>query len=171
MNSLYDVLISLSQSHCKFAMKNGGYADLLRFDLKNKSIYNSEFYIMKNGKVVVDEIKLVDGQVFTGLRSMRLIDRERCLENLYVQYYNSTPSKHCQFSKSNFIARDSAEMNVFELADGMDRIETQYRLECYVMFASLMGWLDDLVEEGKFFWKSENYPKLVLFRDWTERRK
>lgn len=166
MNSLYDVLVKLSQSHCKFAMKYGGYADLLRFDLKNKSIYNGDFYIVKNGKVVVDEIKLVDGQKFTGLQSLRLVDRERCLENLYAQYHNSAPSKHCQFSKSNFIARDSAEMNVFELMDGMDRIEAQYRLEAYIMFASMMGWLDDLIEEGKFFWKSESYPKFVVFKDW-----
>lgn len=167
--TLYDVIIKLGQSHCRFAMKCGGYADLLRFNLKDKSIYNGDLYIMKNGKVVIDEIKLADGQEFTGLKQLRLIDRERCLENLYAGYYNSTPSKHCQFSKSNFIARDSAEMNVFELADGMDRIEAQYKLECYVMFASMMGWLDDLIEEGKFFWNSENYPKFVLFKEWTRK--
>lgn len=166
MNSLYDVLVKLSQSHCKFAMKHGGYADLLRFNLKNKSIYNGDFYIMKDGKVVVDKIKLTDGQEFIGLQSLSLIDEEQNLENLYVQYYNSTPSKHCQFSKSNFIARDSAEMNVFELANGMDRIEAQYRLEAYVMLASMMGWLDGLIEEDKFFWKSESYPKFVVFKDW-----
>lgn len=165
-NSLYDVLVKLSRSHCKFAMKYGGYADLLRFDLKNKSIYNGDFYIMKNGKVIVDEIKLVDGQEFTGLQSLNLIDEEQSMENLYVQYYNSVPSKHCQFSKSNFIARDSAEMNVFELVKGMDRIEAQYRLEGYIMFASMMGWLNDLIDEGKFFWKSESCPKFVVFKDW-----
>lgn len=168
LNSLYDVLVKLSQSHCKFAMKYGGYADLLRFDLKSKSIYNGDFYMMKNGKVVVDEIKLVDGQVFNGLKDLPLIDEEKCLEELYVQYYNSTPSKHCQFSKSNFIARDSAEMNVFDLMKGMDRIEAQYKLEAYVMFASMMGWLNDLVEEEKFFWKSERYPKFVIFKEWIE---
>ena len=169
--TLYEVLIDLSKKYCRFNMKSGkGYCNLLRFDLKKKKISNGNVVIMNNGIVLIDELVLNDGTIYTGLKDMPLIedttkDFYTKVEELYLLYNKSIPNgKEC-FSKGNFRAKTSDELTTDELLCGIPRVEAQYLLEGYILLNSIIN--KDLWEDkDKFFWKSENIPELVLFRDW-----
>lgn len=167
--TIYEVLIDLSKAHCKFKGKHTGYADLLRFDLKNKTVSNGKTIIIKNGKVVLDELKLTDGREYTGLLDMELIHTSdnfyEELEVIYEQYYSSVPSQNAQFSKTNFVAKELDSLSLRELVNGMSRIEAQYRLEAFVMLqaiANQISWAD----ERHFYWQSSKNKKLIIYKEW-----
>lgn len=167
--TVYEVLIELSKSHCKFKGKHTGYADLLRFDLKNKTVSNGNIAIIKNGKVIRDELKLTDGREYTGLQSMELIHKPDDfygeLEAIYEQYYSSIPSQNAQFSKNNFVAKDIDHLSLREMIDGIQRIEAQYRLEAFVLLQAMSGqipWAD----EHHFYWQSNKNKQLIIYNEW-----
>lgn len=167
--TLYEVLIELSKVHCRFKGKRTGYADLLKFDLKNKTISNGNTVIIKNGKVIVDSLKLTDGREYTGLKDMEFIhktdDFYEELEAIYEQYYSSVPSQNVQFSKNNFVAKDLDNLSLRELVNGMPRIEAQYRLEAFVLLQAMLNqipWED----EHHFYWQSTKNKKLIIYKEW-----
>lgn len=167
--TLYEVLVDLSKTHCRFKGKHTGYADLLKFDLKNKTISNGNTVIVKDGKVVLDELKLTDGREYTGLQKMELIHKAdnfyQELEAIYEQYYSSIPSQGSQFSRNNFVAKGVDELSLRELVNGMPRIEAQYRLEAFVLLQAITGqipWSD----ERHFYWQSANNNKLIIYKEW-----
>ena len=168
--TIYEILIELSHNHCKFKGKNTGYADLLKFDLKNKTISNGNTVIIKNGKVIVDEIKLTDGREYVGLADMELI--HKCddfygeLESLYEQYYSSVPNKHTQFSRNNFYAKDVDNLSMRELVRGLPRIEAQYRLEAFVLLHALSSNIQWECEEH-FYWQSNKNKNLIIYKEWV----
>ena len=170
--TLYDVICEMGKAHCRIAMKNGGYSDLMRFNLTRKSLKNGDFFLIKDGEVVVDKLKLNNGQTFSGLQSMKLIDiQQGCfkenLERLYIQYHASRPSMRCRYSKSNFVAKHETELS-FEEMLGKDRTEAMYELEAYVLLSAMAGVnipAELGMEEKHYYWKSE-FPSLVMFRDW-----
>ena len=168
--TLYEVLIDLSKSHCRFKGKHTGYADLLRFDLKRKTVSNGNIVIIKNGKVILDELKLTDGRVYTGLQSMELIHKSddfyEELEAIYEQYYSSIPSQKAQFSKNNFVAKDLDHLSLHEMINGIPRIEAQYRLEAFVLLQAIMcqiPWSD----ERHFYWQSKKNKQLIIYKEWS----
>lgn len=167
--TLYEVLVELSKSHCKFKGKHTGYADLLRFDLKSKTISNGNIAIIKNGKVVIDELKLTDGREYTGIKSMELIhkpdDFYEELESIYEQYYSSIPNQNTQFSKNNFVAKDVDHLSLREMIDGIPRIEAQYRLEAFVLLQALSGHIP-WHNERHFYWQSNKNKQLVIYNEW-----
>lgn len=169
--TLYDVLKELSEKHCRFNMKSGkGYCNLLRFNLEEKKISNGNIVIMDKGIVLVDEIVLNDGTIYTGLKSMELIEDTAdefygVVEELYLHYKNSVPSGKENFSKTNFKAKTSDELTTDELLVGLPRIKAQYSLEAYILLSTIIN--KNLWEnENNFYWKSKNIPELVLFREW-----
>lgn len=167
--TLYDVLVELSQAHCRFKGKHTGYADLLRFDLKNKTVSNGNTVIIKNGKVVLDELKLTDGREYTGLLDIELIHKSdnfyEELENIYEQYYTSVPSQGTQFSKTNFIAKELDSLSLQELINGVSRIEAQYKLEAFVLLQAMMGQIP-WANERHFYWQSAKNKKLIIYKEW-----
>ena len=167
--TIYEVLIDLSKAHCKFKGKHTGYADLLRFDLKNKTVSNGNTVIIKNGKVVLDELKLTDGREYTGLSNMELIhktdDFYEELEAIYEQYYSSVPSQNAQFSKTNFVAKDLDNLSLRELVNGISRIEAQYRLEAFVLLKAMTNQIS-WANERNFYWQSSKNKKLIIYKEW-----
>ena len=167
--TVYDVLVELSKSHCRFKGKRTGYADLLKFDLKNKTVSNGNIVIIKNGKVVLDELKLSDGREYTGLKSMELIHKSddfyEELETIYEQYYSSVPSQNTQFSKNNFVAKDINHLSLHEMIDGIPRIEAQYRLEAFVLLNAACGQIP-WANEHHFYWQSNNNKQLIIYSEW-----
>lgn len=170
--TLYEVLIELSKSHCRFKGKHTGYADLLRFDLKNKTVSNGNTVIIKNGKVVIDELKLTDGREYTDLLSMKLIHKSddfyEELEAIYEQYYASIPNQGAQFSKNNFIAKYLDHLSLREMVNGIPRIEAQYMLEAFVLLQTLIQdipWSD----ERHFYWQGKRNNKLIIYKEWIRR--
>lgn len=167
--TLYEVLIELSKSHCRFKGKHTGYADLLRFDLKNKTISNGHTVIIKNGEVILDELKLTDGREYTGLLNMELIhmpsDFYAELEAVYEQYYSSVPSQNAQFSRNNFVAKELDHLSLRELVNGMPRIEAQYRLEAFVLLQAMTNQIP-WANEHHFYWQSTKNKKLIIYKEW-----
>lgn len=167
--TIYDVLIELSKVHCRFKGKHTGYADLLKFDLAKKTVSNGNTIIIKDGKVVIDEIKLTDGREFTGLQNMELIhsdsDFYEELESLYEQYYASVPNQYSQFSRNNFIAKDLDHLSMRELVNGLSRVEAQYRLEAFVLLSAINGEIP-WENEKHFFWQSKQNKNLIFYREW-----
>ena len=174
MNSLYDVLIALSESHCRFkstSKSKRGYADLLTFDLDNKTIRNGGVVIMENGKVTMDTIELTNGETYD-IKDLKLLDESlkdnpyEIIESLYKDYKYSLPSAHSQFSRNKFKCLRADELTLEQLINGRPRIKTQYKLEAYILLASVLGWVP--WENCKhFYWSSENDRDLILYKDWV----
>lgn len=176
--TIYEIICEMGKAHCRIAMKNGGYSDLMRFNLTKQTVKNGNFYLIKNGEVAIDEVKLADGQVFGGLKDMELIEpqenfKER-LEELYAEYYNSRPNRRCNYSKSNFVAKHETELSFDEMVNSKDRLEAMYALEAYVLLSVMSGVdvANELEMEDKhYYWKSKELPSLVMFRDWMQKEK
>lgn len=59
--NLHDLLMEMGSSHTK--IRKGGYSDLFHFNLKTKTLKNGNTVLVDNGKIIPQEIKLVDGRV------------------------------------------------------------------------------------------------------------
>lgn len=169
--TLYEIIQTMGKAHCRIKGV-GCFADLMRFNLSDKTIYNGNFILMKRGEPIEQQIKLTDGQTFEVTKNIKLLpdDLYKCnfkerLEELYEQFYSSCPNKHSMYARSNFISNNS--MSVLELAQAMDSIEAQYELEAFILLSSLVRDLPkELGMQNKhFFWRSEQ-SKLRLYRDW-----
>ena len=168
--TLYEVIIELSKHHCRFKGKHTGYADLLKFDLKNKTISNGNIVIIKNGKVMIDELCLTDGREYKNLQSLELIhtsdDFYKELESIYEQYYSSVPNQKSQFSRNNFVAKDLDNLSLQEMINGIPRIEAQYRLEAFVLLQAILNQIP-WENEHHFYWQSKQNPKLIIYKEWS----
>ena len=109
--TIYDVLIDLSKEHRRFkrvGKRKGGYTDLLKFDLDSRTISNGNVVIMKEGEVVVDEVKTSDGRIYP-LKDKPLIELDEqkdtydTLEELYHQYKYSVPNRNNKFRDEKYI--------------------------------------------------------------------
>lgn len=175
--SLYAILIELSESHCKFTGKKGGYADLLRFNLDDKTISNGNTVVMKNGKLMLDKITLTDGREYN-LKGVELISKEEVfngeestpyerIDELFEIYKHSVPSAHSQFSRQNFKALKADELTMEQLINNMPRIKAQYMLEAYILLASLAGYIT-WAEDRHWFSQSKKNKELILYKSWIK---
>ena len=168
--TIYEVLIELAQNHCRFKGKHTGYADLLKFDLTNKTVSNGNTVIIKNGGLAVDKIELADGRTYVDLTDMELI--HKCddfygeLEALYEQYYASVPNRQTSFSRNNFYAKDVDNLSMKELVRSLPRIEAQYRLEAFVLLQALSADVPWKHEEH-FYWQSSKNKNLIIYKEWV----
>lgn len=171
--TLYEIIQAMGKAHCRIKGV-GCFADLMRFNLTDKTIYNGNFILMKRGEPIEQQIKLSNGQTFKVTKNIKLLpdDLYKCnfkerLEELYEQFYNSCPNKHSMYAKPNFIENDSKTASVLQLAQATDKIETQYELEAFILLSSLVRDLPKELDmqDKHFFWRSEQ-SKLRLYRDW-----
>ena len=87
------------------------------------------------------------------------------LETLYLSFKRSVPSERHNGNKPYFKADDFEELTDDEIAFNEPRSRAQFALECYVLFASLKGWLK-LENENHWFWQSKTFPSLVVLKEW-----
>ena len=92
------------------------------------------------------------------------------LEVLYALYRKSVPSRRNDAKKSRyFVALPEKELSDQDLMYGEDRDYAQGALELHLLICILTGAIDWNAREdfkGKWFWKSENHPDLILLRRW-----
>lgn len=164
--NLHDVLMEMSKEHVKIKMD--GYADLLYFNLKTKTIKNGKTILVENGKIIPQEIKLTDGRVLQLDDDLGLTKEDfySGVESRFKKYYYSMPSKHERFVRPNFMAKNLEKMSYEELTNASvnDRDAARYELEWFVMANAIAGnipW-----KEGNWFWKSDNLPKLIIYKEW-----
>lgn len=164
--NLHEVLIEMCKEHIK--IKKGGYADLLYFNLKNKTIKNGNTVLVENGKIIPQTIKLTDGRELVLEDDWGEIKEEfyQGVESRYEKYYYSTPSKVDKFVRTNFIAKNLEKMSFDELmsSSSSNRNIARYELEWFVMANAVKGnipWVN-----GNWFWQSKKMPKLIIYKEW-----
>lgn len=164
--NLHEVLTEMCKEHIK--IKKGGYADLLFFNLKTKTIKNGNTILVKNGKINPQTIKLTDGREFVLEDDWGLIkdDFYSGVEKRFEKYYYSTPSKVDKFVRTNFIAKNFEKMSFEELmsSSSSNRNIARYELEWFVIANAVKGnipW-----NNGNWFWQSKVMPKLIIYKEW-----
>lgn len=88
------------------------------------------------------------------------------LETLYLYYKRSVPSEHHNGNRSYFKADSAEELSDDELAFNEPRNLAQFKLECYVLFASVSGKLK-MENDKHWFWQSDIDKSLVVLREWV----
>ena len=164
--NLHEVLMEMCKEHVK--IKKGGYADLLFFNLKTKTIKNGNTVLVENGIIIPQTIKLTDGRELVLEDDFGEVNEYfyQGLESRYKKYYLSTPSKSDRFVRTNFIAKNLEKMTFEELMNSAssNRNIARYELEWFVMVNAIKGnipWID-----GNWFWQSKNMPKLIIYKEW-----
>lgn len=111
-----------------------------------------------DGKEIVLEGNLIDeNDVGNG-------DPWEILETLYLSFKRSVPS--AKYNGKSYFKCDSVEdLSDDEIAFNEPRGLAQFALECYVLFASVLGWLK-MKNEKHFFWQSKIFPECVVLREW-----
>lgn len=169
METLYEVLLEMAKKPSHIV--GFGDSDLLSFDLDKKDIKSKGKYIMMDGKLKVDELELTDGRHYD-LKNIKLIDEKdkpiplESIEELWHRYYISVPSQRSQRSRCNFKAKHETEMSFFEMF-GASRTYAQYELEAFILLNSLVNTFE-WKNKNHFFWKSERYPQLIIFKTWVK---
>ena len=164
--NLHEVLMEMCKEHIK--IKKGGYADLLFFNLKTKTIKNGNTVLVENGKIIPQTIKLIDGRELVLEDDWGEVNEDfyQGLESRYEKYYLSTPSKSDRFVRTNFIAKNLEKMSFEELMNSSsnNRNIARYELEWFVMVNAIKGnisWID-----GNWFWQSKKMLKLIIYKEW-----
>lgn len=142
-----------------------------KVDLMEKSLWINKKQIIKKGEIVNEKdqskefIKEYDLALEYGSFSLSSSPWE-VIEVLYTEFKKSVPSEHSN-RKSYFKALSADELTDAELAYGYDRDYAQARIEGYILFASLIGWLT--WEHGThWFYQSPSDSELIVLRNWVE---
>ena len=164
--NLYEVLMEMGKSHVK--IKKSGFADLLFFNLKTKTIKNGTTILVENGVIIPQTIRLSDGRVLELEDDWGLdkTDFYQGLEKRYEKYYLSVPSKADRFVRANFIAKNYDKMTFKEIMNpsSNNRNLARYELEWFVMANAVKGnipW-----NEEHWYWQSKEFPRLIIYKEY-----
>ena len=164
--NLHEVLQEMCKEHIK--IKKGGFADLLYFNLRTKTIKNGNTVLVDNGKIIPQTINLTDGRVLNLHDDVGEINEEfyQGLERRYEKYYYSTPSKVDKFVRTNFMAKNIEKMTFEELmnSSSSNRNVARYELEWFMIANAIKGnipWID-----GNWFWQSSKLTRLIIYKEW-----
>lgn len=164
--NLYEVLMEMGKSHVK--IKKSGFADLLFFNLKTKTIKNGNTVLVENGVIVPQTIRLNDGRILELEDDWGLdkTDFYQGLEKRYEKYYLSVPSKADRFVRANFIAKNYDKMTFKEIMNpsSNNRNLARYELEWFVMANAVKGnipW-----NEEHWYWQSKEFPRLIIYKEY-----
>ena len=164
--NLYEVLMEMGKSHVK--IKKSGFADLLFFNLKTKTIKNGNTVLVENGVIVPQTIRLNDGRILELEDDWGLdkTDFYQGLEERYEKYYLSVPSKVDRFVRANFIAKNYDKMTFKEIMNpsSNNRNLARYELEWFVMANAVKGnipW-----NEEHWYWQSKEFPRLIIYKEY-----
>lgn len=114
-----------------------------------------------DGKEVVFEGNLMERSDFHNDEPLEV------LETLYGYYKRSVPSEHHNGNKPFFKADGIEDLTDDEIAFNCSRNVSQFALECYVLFASILGWLE-WKNDKHWFWQSNVFPECVVLREWIQ---
>lgn len=164
--NLHEVLLEMSEQHQR--IKGGGYADLLYFNHKTKTISNGKTVLVKDGKIIPQTIKLTDRELILE-DDWGMINEEfyAGMERRFDEYYKSLPTKCEKFVRTIFPAK--ALNKYLSYAEMMNtsnnRANARYELEWFYMASSvnrMVVWNNP----KHYFWKSSN-NKLIIYKEET----
>ena len=142
MKNVYDEFIEKVETRKRF-----------RSDVKKGLLRIGNKAIVKNGKYT------------DGVIAMEIPDNPlKKIEDLYGNYIKSIPSASDK-RKLTFYAPTADDMNMEDLIFGEEREVARARLEGFVicLVASGFKWKEEM---GSWFWKSPNYPDLIILKSW-----
>jgi len=87
------------------------------------------------------------------------------LDTLYLSFKRSVPSERHNGNKPYFKCDSVEDLNDDEIAFNEPRNLAQFALECYVLFASVLGWFE-WNNDNHWFYQSKVFPELVCLREW-----
>jgi len=146
----YEMLATLAQK---------GY-DKIHVDLENKNIRICKQLVIENGTPIQNKV-IVGEDVY---ECDELINEQLDIDELYKQYKYSLPSER-DGKKHYFKALSADLLTDAQMVYGMSRLEARIRLEVYVMFAALKGWLT-MTSPEHWFWQSEKDRDFVILEKW-----
>ena len=163
--TVYEFLIHAARSYS--GVVNGGKTEEIRIDLTHKSIWSDKLCIMRNGKLLMQSVRLENGEV---CELEGIIDFEGDaygeIERLYAQFKRSVPNRHVKLNKGYFKALSSDSLTMQELMDNIPRPEARMALEGFILLASVKG-LIPWHNPKYFFWQSATDPDCIVYRDWV----
>lgn len=168
----YEILIQLSQHYAcfEFESKIYGLTTSLKFDLRQRSIFSGEYFIMKEGCLVRDKIILSDGTIYL-LDADNLIKKSNSpyvkLEQLFDLFYTSVPGQADAKFRGNFRGMDVNKMTLEQIEHGLPRVTARYALEGYILLSSVCGYIP-WYNAKHFFWFSKKSKGLILYKNWIE---
>lgn len=160
--NLHETLMKLGSGHHK--MNGKGFSDLLTFDLADQTISNGKIVLMKNGKIIPQEIK-VNGEVIELENDLGLNSDEEFfagLERRFAEYYISVPTPYDNYMRMNFQCKTYEELTTKEFNLLISRSLTKYELEWWVIANTIAGRVN-WPNPKHYFWHSKKYRKLYLY--------
>lgn len=131
-------------------------------NFQKKSLKIGKKFLIKNGEY---KGELQDGSFMKNFPEDFSLDG---LEMFYANFYYSVPSEQSEKRrKKYFIALPLNKLEDDDMLYGMRRDAARFLLEWYVLSAIIRNqivWED--FASGKWFWKSQKYPSLVLLKKW-----
>ncbi len=117
-----------------------------------------------NGKVVtLDGISPFDYGTSESERVLRVIEKK------YRNYKHSVPSERSEsHRRSYFKALSEKELSDEDMMYGEKREVARCKLELYILWKILQGFLRWDESWGAWFWQSPNDKDLVILRSWIE---
>ena len=151
--TVFEFLKQAAQSHS--GIVGGGRTDEIRFELTTRNIWSGMKAIVLGGKIACERIDLIrfDGDPYAEI------------ERLYAQYKRSVPSRHEKLNRGYFKALSSEALTMRELEENMPRSQARIELEGFILLAASAG-LISWDNPKHFFWRSQNDPDCIVYRDW-----
>lgn len=148
MKNIYDETINKVVAGARFSV-----------NYETRSLKVDGKYIIKNGKYEGELLPPIDTEATIYY-----------IEALYNRYRHSIPSERTDGQrKVYFQALPERELSDEDMLYGERREEAQIKLELYVLCAILNGSLDwNKFAKDKWFWQSENYPTLIILKQWVK---
>ena len=120
----------------------------------------------------IDGGALIADGCWQGELGVPVVDESAALamiEDAYAAYECSVPEGGNDASRW-FYARPTDDLSDMELATGIDRPVARCRLEVLTLMLILNRSLrkDGQQMKGKWFWQSENHPRLVILTEWIK---
>ena len=162
--TVFEFLKQAAQSHS--GIVGGGRTDEIRFELTTRNIWSGMKAIVLGGKIACERIALENGETFQ-LDDLIRFDGDPYaeIERLYAQYKRSVPSRHEKLNRGYFKVLSSEALTMRELEENMPRSQARIELEGFILLAASAG-LISWDNPKHFFWRSQNDPDCIVYRDW-----
>ena len=139
-----------------------------KVNLETKSLHIDRKPVIENGVLFGERRELFEQDDFKEFEDIvvGVLDFPwATIDYLYDKYKYSMPTKNSKANKPYFKAAETREITAQQMACRHHRDKAQMMLEGYILFTSMMGYLEwDNPEH--WFWQSTTDKDLVVLKKW-----
>ena len=139
-----------------------------KVNLETKSLHIDRKPVIENGVLLGERRELLESSdldEFEDLLVGTFSFPWATIDYLYDRYKYSMPTKNSKVNKPYFKAEDAGKITVQQMANRHHRDKAQMMLEGYILFTSLMGYLE-WENPDYWFWQSTTDKDLVVLKKW-----